>query len=142
MDRDGDISVSIASVWEIAIKFSLQRRTADMLPMSGTEAHACFLDAGFGIVAIEPSHVATLEHQPWIHRDPFDRLLVATGLASDRHLLTHDAALLAYSDCIISAEIPPAMLHTPHRPLLRRLDLDVTGIHVFGLEDRPFELVG
>jgi len=103
IETEVDICVSIASVWEIAIKYSIGRRAAGALPISGAEAHACFVDAGFAILPIEQKHVAQLEQLPWIHRDPFDRLLVATAMTSERWLLTQDAALFAYSDSVLSA---------------------------------------
>ncbi|MDZ4840603.1 MAG: type II toxin-antitoxin system VapC family toxin [Hyphomicrobium aestuarii] len=103
IETEDDICVSIASVWEIAIKYSIGPRTAGTLPISGAEAHTCFVDAGFVLVPIEQKHIAKLEQLPWFHRDPFDRLLVATAMTSKRWLLTQDAALFAYSDSVLSA---------------------------------------
>ncbi len=103
IETEDDICVSIASVWEIAIKYSIGRRGVGALPISGAEAHTYFVDAGFAILPIEQKHVAQLEQLPWIHRDPFDRLLVATAMTSERWLLTQDAALFAYSDSVLSA---------------------------------------
>jgi PIN domain nuclease of toxin-antitoxin system len=90
--------VSIASVWEIAIKHSLGR--GDM-PISSQEALHYFQGAGYRLLAIEPEHVLAIEGLAPHHRDPFDRLLIAQALVEPMRLITHDALVALYSDTII-----------------------------------------
>ena len=53
------------------------------------------------IVNIEVGQLAILESLPLHHRDPFDRLLVATAYADTYRLITTDRALTAYGDHIM-----------------------------------------
>ncbi|WP_374616795.1 type II toxin-antitoxin system VapC family toxin, partial [Thauera aminoaromatica] len=69
--------VSVASVWEIAIKHALGR--GDM-PVSSRDAVCYFTASGYRLLAIEPEHVVAVETLPAHHQDPFDRLLVAQAL--------------------------------------------------------------
>lgn len=90
--------VSVASLWEIAIKHSLGR--GDM-PVSSEEAWAYFRDAGYQLLPIKPEHIIEVETLPSHHKDPFDRLLVAQALVEPMHLLTHDPLVALYSDRIL-----------------------------------------
>jgi PIN domain nuclease of toxin-antitoxin system len=92
------IYVSTATLWEISIKFSLDR--GDM-PIGGKEALAYFREAGYRILPIEPEHVVEVQNLPAHHKDPFDRLLVAQALTEPMRLLTHDSLVALYSDMII-----------------------------------------
>lgn len=90
--------VSVASVWEIAIKHALAR--GDM-PISSQEAIDYFRESGYRFLAIEAEHAAAVEALPAHHQDPFDRLLVAQALVEPMRLMTHDASVCRYSDTII-----------------------------------------
>lgn len=90
--------VSVASLWEIAIKHSLGR--GDM-PVSGQDARRYFQESGFRLLAIEAEHAVAVEGLPAHHQDPFDRILVAQSLAEPMRLMTHDATVALYSDTII-----------------------------------------
>ncbi len=92
------IWVSAASLWEIAIKHSLNRGN---MPISGEQALAYFQSSGYRLLAIEPEHTIAIEQLPLHHHDPFDRLLVAQALTEPMRLLTHDALVASYSDTII-----------------------------------------
>ena len=96
-DEANSVAVSVASVWEIAIKHSLQR--GDM-PVTGAQALHWFRRAGYALLDIKPEHAVAVESLPPLHADPFDRLLVAQALTEPLHLLTHDAAVACYSDAI------------------------------------------
>lgn len=93
-----DVWVSVASIWEIAIKHSLGR--GDM-PISGKQALHYFGVSGYRILSIEPEHAAAVEDLPMYHGDPFDRLIVAQALMEPMRLMTHDKILPRYSDSII-----------------------------------------
>jgi PIN domain nuclease of toxin-antitoxin system len=92
------ISVSAASVWEIAIKHGLGR--GDM-PLSGDEALGYFLQSGYAMLSISPQHAAAVDQLPPHHRDPFDRLLVAQAISEPLRLLTQDPMVASYSDMVI-----------------------------------------
>ena len=85
--------LSIASVWEVAIKISIGKldiigKTKDFI--SDAE------NSGFTILPIRTAHLCALETLPMIHRDPFDRLLVATALAEEMRLITADKNIAQY----------------------------------------------
>ena len=95
----GEILVSVVSAWEIEIKRGLGRIDADthaiLEEISATE--------GFHWLDIRPSHVAALVDLPDLHRDPFDRMLVAQAAVEGLTLVTRDSGLLAYGVPLLEA---------------------------------------
>lgn len=91
------IYVSTASIWEIAIKHSLQRGN---MPLSGEAALHYFRQAGYRMLPIEPEHAVAVESLPLHHHDPFDRLLVAQALTEPLRLISHDPRVAQYSDTV------------------------------------------
>ena len=87
------VFVSIASFWEMAIKSSLGKLK---LPVSVPELMELCVSGGFEILQIRPTHLQTLEELPWIHRDPFDRLIVAQARAEGLELATEDSCVRRY----------------------------------------------
>ena len=89
-DPGSERRVSVASLWEIAIKWRLGKLEL----LVGLEAISGVLDAlGLSVFAIEAEHVlAAAEPQPET-RDPFDRLLLAQCKVEELRLLTTDRAL-------------------------------------------------
>jgi PIN domain nuclease of toxin-antitoxin system len=100
-DLGNTVFVSTVSVWEIAIKSALARRGVGAMPISGRDALAQFRLAGYRMLSISPEHAAEVERLPSLHSDPFDRLLVAQALTEPLRLITHDAAVAAYSDTVM-----------------------------------------
>ena len=92
------IWVSVASVWEIAIKYSLGR--GDM-PVSSKDAMHYFKESGYRFLQVEAEHAIAVEELPAHHQDPFDRILVAQALVEPMRLITHDPLVALYSDTII-----------------------------------------
>ena len=90
--------ISVASLWEIAIKHALGR--GDM-PVSSRDVLQYFQASGYRLLPIEVEHTVAVEDLPAHHQDPFDRLLVAQSLVEPMRLMTHDAQLALYSDTII-----------------------------------------
>lgn len=90
--------VSVASVWEIAIKHSLGR--GDM-PISSQEAARYFRESGYRFLAIDVEHTVAVETLAPHHQDPFDRILVAQALVEPMRLMTHDSLVARYNDTII-----------------------------------------
>ena len=89
-DPENEPLVSVASLWEIAIKSSLGKLDApDEFPAE--------IDAtGFGWLSVAREHAWAVRSLPHHHRDPFDRLLVAQALAERLPLVSNDAQLDAY----------------------------------------------
>lgn len=100
-DPANAIAVSVASVWEIAIKRALAKGRANDMPISASRALAYFGEAGFLILNISADHAAGVEDLPRLHSDPFDRLLIAQARREPMRLLTHDAQLRAYGDMVL-----------------------------------------
>ena len=93
-----DVFVSSVSIWEAAIKIGLGKLDADInLLVSEIEA------SGFSELPVRSVHAARVRGLPDIHRDPFDRLLVAQALSEPLHLLTSDSHLSQYTSLVITA---------------------------------------
>jgi PIN domain nuclease of toxin-antitoxin system len=90
---DVPLAFSLASIWEVSIKTSLARPTFAVDPAL---LHRSLLAEGFTEVPILSAHLVRVARLPWVHRDPFDRLLVAQALEEGLTLLTADAGLKGY----------------------------------------------
>ena len=84
---------SAASVWEIAIKASLGR---DDFTVDSRVLRRGLLDNGYEELPISGAHAAAVADLPLLHRDPFDRLLVAQAQVEGITLLTADALVARY----------------------------------------------
>ena len=93
--QDADVYVSAASIWEISIKAALGKLTAD--PQEGL---AALEPAGFLSLPVAGVHAARVSSLPPVHRDPFDRLLVAQALVEPMRLVSTDAALRGYGEIV------------------------------------------
>ena len=82
--------VSVASIWEIAIKRALGKLDA---PWSLTQTLG---EAGFEELPITAFHAEQAGSLPLLHRDPFDRMLVAQAQAEGLILVTRDANIPRY----------------------------------------------
>lgn len=92
------IWISVASVWEIAIKHTLGR--GDM-PVSCRSAVRYFRESGYRFLPVEVEHTMAVEELPAHHQDPFDRILIAQALTEPMRLMTCDSLLVRYSDTVI-----------------------------------------
>jgi PIN domain nuclease of toxin-antitoxin system len=101
-DDNNEAFISVVSIWEIAIKFALQKRRGAP-PFSGAEALVHFRAAGFDLLNITPEHAVAVSALPPLHADPFDRMLIAQALHEPMRLITADAAMAAYNETIIKA---------------------------------------
>lgn len=95
------VAASTASVWEVAIKWSLRKGSPDDMPLSGRDFAAALDAAGIEVLPIRPAHAAELDDLPNLHRDPFDRLLLATARVEGLTLLTRDAQLGSYGSAVV-----------------------------------------
>lgn len=90
-----EVYVSSASIWEITIKIRLKKLDADVNQVVEAIAKSGFLE-----LPITVYHAATVSRLSDIHRDPFDRILIAQAIFEPLTFLTADAALRNYSDLI------------------------------------------
>ena len=93
-DEANDVFVSLASVWEVAIKSSLGKLTVDA-PSVGDFFEEQMDENGFAYLPIDPPHVFKVATLAFHHRDPFDRLLVAQALEEGMPLVTRELAAFA-----------------------------------------------
>lgn len=90
VDPGADVFVSAASMWEIAVKASLEKlRVDEGIP-------ALVLDEGFDELAVTFDHAWAARLLPMHHRDPVDRLLISQALADGLRLVSADRRLAAY----------------------------------------------
>jgi PIN domain nuclease of toxin-antitoxin system len=93
-DLDHEMLLSTASVWEMAIKSSLGElrlgTTLERLVSGG-------LDRGIRLLDVAGAHAYVVEHLPFHHRDPFDRLLVAQATHEGLQIVSGDPCFDAYS---------------------------------------------
>lgn len=84
---------SAASLWEVAIKSSLGREDFRVEPRLLRRG---LLDNGYAELPITSQHAVNIDSLPPLHKDPFDRLLLAQALSEDLLLVTSDAQLARY----------------------------------------------
>jgi PIN domain nuclease of toxin-antitoxin system len=92
-DAKNDLIFSAASLWEIAIKTG--RGRADFRVDAGVISRG-LLDAGYAELPVTSAHAAAVAGLPPIHRDPFDRMLVAQATTERLTLVTADPVVAKY----------------------------------------------
>ena len=98
-DSSTDAMVSVVSAWEIAIKVATGR-----LEIEGDPEHWVperILRYGFSPLSVELPHALRAGQLPPIHRDPFDRLLVAQAQVEGIPIITSDPAIARYDVDVI-----------------------------------------
>jgi PIN domain nuclease of toxin-antitoxin system len=100
-DSRNTFYVSVVSIWEIAIKRALGRKGQGAIYMSAREAMDAFMAADMIVLDILAEHALAVEALPSLHRDPFDRMIVAQSLSEPLRLMTHDRRVAAYADTAI-----------------------------------------
>jgi len=92
-DPDSELIFSAASLWEIAIKRSLGR--ADF-QVDARVLRRGLLDNGYLELPITSEHAVFIDSLPAIHKDPFDRILIAQATVEGITLLTADVQIAQY----------------------------------------------
>lgn len=87
---DGDIAVSVLSLWELRIK-----ERAGKLALPAAPLARSLVEQGIVVLPLKAEHVEAGRAIHLPHRDPFDHLLVAVAHAEQRIFLTRDRAILA-----------------------------------------------
>ena len=98
VDRHNDIRYSLASLWEVAIKASLGREDFQVDPPALRRG---LLREGFQELPIKAEHVLAVRDLPWIHRDPFDRLMIVQAQIEGLRLFTADRRLVKYGEAVL-----------------------------------------
>jgi PIN domain nuclease of toxin-antitoxin system len=100
---DNDVLVSAVSLWEISIKAALGRLEVELDDLEHNVA-----DSGFRSLPINSRHALTAGRLPAIHRDPFDRMLIAQASVEELRVVSHDRVFERYG---LSAEgLPPVIV--------------------------------
>jgi PIN domain nuclease of toxin-antitoxin system len=92
-DPENDLYFSASSIWEVAIKHGLGR--ADFKAPPGL-LRRTLLDDGYEELPILGQHAVALSSLPPIHKDPFDRILIAQAMVEGITLLTADRVISQY----------------------------------------------
>jgi PIN domain nuclease of toxin-antitoxin system len=96
-DPKNEVLYSAASLWEIAIKAALRKPEfkADVELL-----RPALVEMGFFELEISGVHALKVASLPPLHKDPFDRMLVAQSLSEPLVLLTNDALLAGYGEVV------------------------------------------
>ena len=86
--------MSVASVWEASIKRSAGR-------LKGPDLAAALSAAGLPFLHIDERHAKVAGELPLVHRDPFDRMLVAQASVERLSIVTGDAQIARYDVAVI-----------------------------------------
>ena len=96
LDHDPDVYVSAATIWEVAVK-----QVIGKLP-EPAGLPELIRGSGFAELPISSQHAMTAARLPMIHRDPFDRMLVAQARDENLTLVTRDARCQRYDVAVLS----------------------------------------
>jgi PIN domain nuclease of toxin-antitoxin system len=97
-DADNELFFSPASLWEVTIKHGQHRPD---FQIDARVLRRLLFDNGYSELAITGIHAVAVGDLPPIHKDPFDRLLLAQAKSEGIPLLTADATLAEYADPIL-----------------------------------------
>ena len=94
LHSDSELYVSVASCWEIAIKYSAGQLALPQSPNQFVPTHRTKL--GAEILAIDEESALHVTRLPGIHKDPFDRILICQAIIHGMILLTPDERISRY----------------------------------------------
>lgn len=97
-DATNMLYFSTVSIWEISIKLSRPRKD---LAIDVQEWRAGMLDNGYQELGINSLHAMDVRNLPDLHKDPFDRLLLAQAMRENLTLVTADELLASYPGPIL-----------------------------------------
>lgn len=92
-DPNNELYFSLASLWEISIKSALGKPDFDV---DVSELEKGLITAGFRTLPITLAHILKQAELPLIHRDPFDRMLIAQAEIENYLFLTADSLIMQY----------------------------------------------
>jgi len=97
-DPGNRLTFSAASLWEIAIKQSLGR---DDFRVDARLLRRGLLDNGYDELAVTSAHAVALDTLPPLHKDPFDRMLIAQSQVEGIALVTADEQVAQYRGTVV-----------------------------------------
>jgi PIN domain nuclease of toxin-antitoxin system len=92
-----EVYVSSASIWEIAIKAGMGKIKEDAQVVA-----AMLESAGLKELNVTHKHAIAICKLPRLHKDPFDRLLVAQAISELMRFMTADEMLAGYSELVVT----------------------------------------
>lgn len=98
-DMQNQLVLSVASLWEIAIKVSL--RKLDLLQPFGQLIPQQLEENYIAVLPLDIGHLNKVIDLPFHHRDPFDRLIIAQAIAEGIPVVTSDAVFSQYGVMLI-----------------------------------------
>ncbi len=93
IDNEEQIFISIATLWEIAIKHSIGKLD---LEFSISQIENLCAEKNISILPIKAAHLDELEKLPNHHNDPFDRLIICQARTEDLSIITRDTIIPKY----------------------------------------------
>ena len=93
-NRDHRIYLSVISAWELTIKINIGKLR---FPNDAAGFVHAAQSNDITIIPIETAHLTVLKDLPMTHRDPFDRLLIASAIAEEMTLITADENIALYA---------------------------------------------
>nr|WP_022929829.1 type II toxin-antitoxin system VapC family toxin [Patulibacter americanus] len=97
-DGESFVAVSAVSLWEIEIKRSIGKLRAPADVLGGVRS------GGFELLALTPEHAVAAGRLPMLHRDPFDRAIVAQARLEGLTVVTGDRRVADYDVPVLPAE--------------------------------------
>lgn len=97
-NTNNQLFFSVASIWEVAIKQSLAR---DDFQVDARLLRRALIDNGYSELPIFSEHVVEVNTLPMIHKDPFDRILIAQSMVEGIMLMTADESICQYQQAMI-----------------------------------------
>jgi PIN domain nuclease of toxin-antitoxin system len=117
-DGENEVFVSAASAWEIAIKQSLGK-----LPASRADPIEALHRSGLTELPVTVAHARGTRSLPLLHRDPFDRMLVAQAQSEGLSLVSRDPTIRRYQVTVVwdpGVQAPRATYRVKRKPRRRR----------------------
>ena len=96
-NKENQLFFSSASIWEVIIKRGLNRQDFQVDP---TMLYGGLLNSDYTELGITSHHALLVAHLPQIHKDPFDRILIAQAKAEGMMMLSSDKIVSKYSPVI------------------------------------------
>ncbi|WP_250658693.1 type II toxin-antitoxin system VapC family toxin [Alkalimarinus coralli] len=91
--QENELFFSVASLWEVVIKNALGRKD---FKADASVLRRGLLDNGYIELPIASEHAVTVGSLPLIHKDPFDRILIAQAITEGFTLVTADSTIIKY----------------------------------------------
>ena len=98
-DGRNELYFSVVYLCEISLKHKIH---GDQMPVSARKAREAFAANGYLELPFVSSHAESMDDLPMLHRDPFDRMILAQAKGEGMKLLSHDNRFPAYGDFVVA----------------------------------------